>query len=211
MATHSWILPWEISWTEEPGGLEFTWSQRVRRDLATKQQQLGPHFKEPISWFTAQPLRLEIRSQSCQNIFLFLLWVWDGPKPRVQSEALISLLPVWILPHLFWYDGELVSEAAEACRSSRDTAKPPVILPRGPWSQSPTAAFLRSHVLCTEKFKLSTYTPDHKDTCSEEQAQTTAPTCAALRGRGEPHAWGRHVLLVRQRGAGAWALMLLPR
>ena len=34
MATHSCILAWEIPWTEEPGG-----SQRVRQDLATKQQQ----------------------------------------------------------------------------------------------------------------------------------------------------------------------------
>ena len=37
MATHSSILAWEIPWTEEPGGLESTWSQRVRYSLATKQ------------------------------------------------------------------------------------------------------------------------------------------------------------------------------
>ena len=29
MATHSSILVWRISWTEEPGGLWFTGSQRV--------------------------------------------------------------------------------------------------------------------------------------------------------------------------------------
>ena len=29
MATHSNILPWEISWTEEPGGLQSMGSQRV--------------------------------------------------------------------------------------------------------------------------------------------------------------------------------------
>ena len=39
MATHSSILAWEIPWTEEPGGLYSMWSQRVRHDLATKQQQ----------------------------------------------------------------------------------------------------------------------------------------------------------------------------
>ena len=33
-ATHSSILAWKISWTEKPVGL-----QRVRHDLATKQQQ----------------------------------------------------------------------------------------------------------------------------------------------------------------------------
>jgi len=39
MATHSSILAWGIAWTEEPGGLEPTGSQRVGYDLVTKQQQ----------------------------------------------------------------------------------------------------------------------------------------------------------------------------
>ena len=30
MATHSSILVWEIPWTEEPGGLQFMGSQRIR-------------------------------------------------------------------------------------------------------------------------------------------------------------------------------------
>ena len=36
MATHSSILTWEISWTEEPGRLQSMGSQRVGHDLATK-------------------------------------------------------------------------------------------------------------------------------------------------------------------------------
>ena len=32
MATPSSILVWEIPWTEEPGGLKFMGSQRVRHD-----------------------------------------------------------------------------------------------------------------------------------------------------------------------------------
>ena len=32
MATHSSILAWEIPWTEDPGGLQSTGSQRVGRD-----------------------------------------------------------------------------------------------------------------------------------------------------------------------------------
>ena len=35
MATHSSILAWRIPWTEEPGGLQSTWSQRVGHDWAT--------------------------------------------------------------------------------------------------------------------------------------------------------------------------------
>ena len=32
MATHSSILAWRIPWTEEPGGLQSTGSQRVRHN-----------------------------------------------------------------------------------------------------------------------------------------------------------------------------------
>ena len=39
MATHSSILAWKIPWTEETGGLHPTESQRVRHNLANKQQQ----------------------------------------------------------------------------------------------------------------------------------------------------------------------------
>ena len=39
IATHSSILAWEIPWAEERGGLQSMGSQRVRHDLAAKQQQ----------------------------------------------------------------------------------------------------------------------------------------------------------------------------
>ena len=32
MATHSSVLAWRIPWTEEPGGPQFTGSQRVGHD-----------------------------------------------------------------------------------------------------------------------------------------------------------------------------------
>ena len=38
IATHSSILAWEISWTEEPGVLQSMGSQRVRHNLAIQQQ-----------------------------------------------------------------------------------------------------------------------------------------------------------------------------
>ena len=43
MATHSSILAWEIPWTKERAGLQSMGSQRVKRDLATKQQQQQIH------------------------------------------------------------------------------------------------------------------------------------------------------------------------
>ena len=42
MATHSSILAWRIPWTEEPGRLQSTGSQRVRHDRAT-------FFKRPLT------------------------------------------------------------------------------------------------------------------------------------------------------------------
>ena len=41
MATHSSVLAWRIPWTEEPGGLQSTGSQRGGHDLATKQLRLS--------------------------------------------------------------------------------------------------------------------------------------------------------------------------
>ena len=38
MATHSNMLPWRTPWTEDPGRLQSIGPQRVRHDLATKQQ-----------------------------------------------------------------------------------------------------------------------------------------------------------------------------
>ena len=35
MATYSSILSWRIPWTEEPGGLQSVWLQRVSHDWAT--------------------------------------------------------------------------------------------------------------------------------------------------------------------------------
>ena len=35
MATHSRILAWKIPWTEKPGGLQSTGSQRVSHDWVT--------------------------------------------------------------------------------------------------------------------------------------------------------------------------------
>ena len=63
MAAHSDILAWEIPWTEEPGRLQSTGSQRVEYGLAIQQQddlRLALSFtsqkasrnasREPASW-----------------------------------------------------------------------------------------------------------------------------------------------------------------
>ena len=44
MATHSSILAWRIPWTEEPGGLQSTGSQRVRYDPMTNTFTFQPEW-----------------------------------------------------------------------------------------------------------------------------------------------------------------------
>ena len=41
MATHSSILAWRIPWTEQPGGIQSIWSQRIRHNWATKHAPSG--------------------------------------------------------------------------------------------------------------------------------------------------------------------------
>ena len=43
MATHSSNLAWEISWTEEPGELQSTGSQRVGRDCTLTHTHTHTH------------------------------------------------------------------------------------------------------------------------------------------------------------------------
>ena len=43
MATHSSLFAWETPWTEEPGSLKSMRMQRVRHNLAIKQQQPVTH------------------------------------------------------------------------------------------------------------------------------------------------------------------------
>ena len=47
-ATHSSILAWEISWTEEPGRLQSMGLQRIRHNLVTKQQQQELKNNQPM-------------------------------------------------------------------------------------------------------------------------------------------------------------------
>ena len=48
-ATHSSILVWRIPWTEKPGRLQSTGSQRVGHDLGTKQVHIVA-----LVWFLKQ-------------------------------------------------------------------------------------------------------------------------------------------------------------
>ena len=85
-ATHSNILAWKISWTEEPGGLQSMGSQRVGHDWATYTFTLLCLFQErsPLSSL-ASPWNLW--SQKGNESL-----PWCGPQPGGHKHLLHSLM-----------------------------------------------------------------------------------------------------------------------
>ena len=70
MATHSSILAWRISWTEEPGGLQSIGLQRVRHDWETK-QSYNNSYTDFLRSYTFM-ITLYRNNESCT--FLFPVW-----------------------------------------------------------------------------------------------------------------------------------------
>ena len=79
MVTHLSVLTWRIPWTEEPGGLQCTASQRVGHNLATEQQrhQIGwensKYFCKPIlstQDYFCRKIHQSSRSPGCWFFFL---------------------------------------------------------------------------------------------------------------------------------------------
>ena len=66
MAAHSSVLIFEISWTEDPGGLR-PWDHRVQHDLATKQdhQTLGRRYGRPMPLSELTGPDTKIAQQEC--------------------------------------------------------------------------------------------------------------------------------------------------
>ena len=68
------ILAWEIPWAEEPGGLQSMGSERVRQDLATKQQQPCVYMSIPVSQ-SLLPLRFQLHFKSQSHSLLGHSWL----------------------------------------------------------------------------------------------------------------------------------------
>ena len=76
METHSSVLAWKIPWTEEPGGLQSTGSQRVGQDWATKS----------FTTFISGLLNLRL-------LFLFLLSLSSLFQPLLHLSRSFQLCP----------------------------------------------------------------------------------------------------------------------
>ena len=79
IATHSSILVWETLWTEEPGGLLSTWSQRVWHDLVTKEQQ--QHMKD-LDLF----LSLSYKDACVEFIFFGCIFKFNGSEDNTFAS-----------------------------------------------------------------------------------------------------------------------------
>ena len=88
MAIHSSILAWRIPWTEEPGGLLFMGSQRVRHDWVTKHCT-----KAKVKWVCENVLFFLI--EFCGWAFIVLwhslgIWIW------LLCENFLIRWEVWV-------------------------------------------------------------------------------------------------------------------
>ena len=68
MATCSIILAWEITWTEDPGGLQSMEWQRVRYNLATKEQKVSGGSGKPYTLLNAVSLSSDLK------LFAYAAW-----------------------------------------------------------------------------------------------------------------------------------------
>lgn len=86
MAIHAIILASEIQWMEKPRWLLSVWSQGIRYDLATKQQQLTCYLPACYFFDFAHLLHLELKLHEVQD-FLLLVFIAVTLLPRTVSDS----------------------------------------------------------------------------------------------------------------------------
>ena len=94
MATHSSILAWEIPWTEKPGGLQSTGSQRVGHDwIATEYTHTHTHThtchgeqnpSSVILWWTSDCLVMLVHTNS--KMFIKAFQVVDNKAKNTNQS-----------------------------------------------------------------------------------------------------------------------------
>ena len=111
IATHSRILAWEISWTDEPDGPQSMGHKRVERDWVTKQQQ--PHISAIMWYFYFTSLSMTISTSThvtancITSFFLHPLYICITSSLSIHLLMDIYMAPMswllWIV--LLWTSG----------------------------------------------------------------------------------------------------------
>ena len=119
MATHSSILAWRIPWTEEPGGLQSTESQRVGHDWATS-----------LSLSLEIEVKMLIPDYSHLKPWKELSGGWTSKAAHLHawqvSTGSVKRLIYWAAWVSSWHDSWLLHK--EWCeRTSREEATVPFI------------------------------------------------------------------------------------
>ena len=95
MATHSSILTWRISWTEEPGRLQPRRSERVRHNRATNTSTF--HFGEKLHKSGAA-LKLHLLSRQTPSIRTAGVVGWHGGVLMAAAWGRVLKPPQKLLP-----------------------------------------------------------------------------------------------------------------
>ena len=111
--THSNILAWRIPWTEEPGGLQYMGSQRVRHDWVTlltylltlpTKVCLVKAMVFPVVMYGCESWT--VKKAKCQRIDAFELWYWrrflrvPWTEKRYNQSILKEISPEYSLEGL---------------------------------------------------------------------------------------------------------------
>ena len=86
MATHSSILPWEIPWTEEPGGLQSVRSKRVRYNLGTKQDKIQSLCRKTIQALDKKEKEQNWEKQLQNGDCISSGRLWEGLKALGRTD-----------------------------------------------------------------------------------------------------------------------------
>ena len=101
MATHSSILAWRISWTEEPGGLQSTGSQRVGQDWSSL-AHIFYHNKKKIPFniipillvsYKYYDFNIEFRRLLNHGYFNCMIVIWEISRYylKLYTEIMINM------------------------------------------------------------------------------------------------------------------------
>ena len=101
MATHSSILAWRISWTEEPGGLQSTGSQRVGQDWSSL-AHIFYHNKKKIPFniipillvsYKFYDFNIEFRRLLNHGYFNCMIVIWEISRYylKLYTEIMINM------------------------------------------------------------------------------------------------------------------------